>query len=177
MTVMQIRRAVMVIPPPLFYVAAFALGVLVERATSLTYLGYAKGGAIAQVLALAAGASLLVGVVLGPLNAVRFLIRRTTLNPNKQASAFLTRGMYRVSRNPMYLGLFLIYIGIAILSGHTWPLATVAIPFLVLDRIVVPFEERQMEERYGSAYREYCSRVRRWLTLLPAQRSPPRPRP
>jgi protein-S-isoprenylcysteine O-methyltransferase Ste14 len=175
MTVMQISRAVMVTPPPLFYIAAFALGVFVEPATSLTHLDYARGGARAQVLALAAGALLLVGLVLGPLNAIRFLIRRTTLNPNKQASAFLTRGMYRFSRNPMYLGLFLIYVGIAILSGHRWTLATMVIPFLILDRIVVPFEEGQMAERYGSAYWEYCSRVRRWLTLLPAQRSPPRP--
>jgi protein-S-isoprenylcysteine O-methyltransferase Ste14 len=153
---MQARGAVMMIPPPLFYVAAFALGLLVERwAPAPTRFVFAEGAVIARPLVIVAGTSILLGVVLGPLNAIRFLFRRTTLNPNKQAAVFLTRGMYRISRNPMYLGLFFIYVGIAVLNAKLWPLAT----------IVIPFEESQMADRYGSTYREYCSRVGRWLTL------------
>jgi protein-S-isoprenylcysteine O-methyltransferase Ste14 len=92
----------------------------------------------------------------------------------EQATVFLTRGSYGLSRNPMYLGLFLIHSGIAILKGTGWPFATIVIPFLLLDRIVVPFEERQMAERFGSPYRDYCRRVGRWLNFrAPAQRAGP----
>lgn len=153
----------MMIPPPAFYVAAFALGLVPERwAPSPAFLAV---GMLGYGLAIVASALLLLGAVLGPLNAVRFLVRKTTLNPNKQAAVFLTRGMYGFSRNPMYLGLFLIYVAIAILGGRLWPLATIVIPFLLLDGIVIPFEESQMADRYGSSYREYCSRVGRWMTL------------
>ena len=95
------------------------------------------------------------------------------LNPTKQASVFLTRGIYAVSRNPMYLGLFLIYCGIAILNAAVWPLIMIVIPFLVVDRIVIPFEERQMTERYGSSYLDYCAQVGRWFTLRPPKHTRP----
>jgi protein-S-isoprenylcysteine O-methyltransferase Ste14 len=165
----------MLIPPPLFYVAAFGLGLLIERwVPSPSHFLYAEGGVIAKLVTIAAAVTIAIGAVLGPFNAMRFLFRRTSLNPNKQATVFLTRGSYGLSRNPMYLGLFLIYSGIAILKGTGWPFATIVIPFLLLDRIVVPFEERQMAERFGSPYRDYCRRVGRWLTLrAPAQREGP----
>jgi protein-S-isoprenylcysteine O-methyltransferase Ste14 len=73
--------------------------------------------------------------------------------------------MYAISRNPMYVGLFLLYFAIAIFRHAAWPLFTVVIPFFLLDRIVIPFEERQMLERYGPSYEEYCARVGRWLRL------------
>jgi protein-S-isoprenylcysteine O-methyltransferase Ste14 len=84
---------------------------------------------------------------------------------------FLTRGIYAVSRNPMYLGLFLIYIAVALLNGAAWPLATIVIPFLVVDRIVIPFEEAQMERRFGASYRDYRARVGRWVTVPPLRRA------
>lgn len=158
------RKAVMLIPPPLVYVAAFAAGLLVQRVVPI-HVDLAEGGWIDRAMSVIAGATILFGLVLGPLNAIRFLVRRTTLNPNKQPSVFLTEGIYRVSRNPMYLGLFLIYVGVAILHRVAWPLVTTAVPFLLLDRIVIPFAESQMADRYGASYADYCSRVRRWLTV------------
>lgn len=148
------------IPPPLFYVAAFFLGLLIDRFVPASIdLGRSA------IPTIAAGALLVVGIVMGPLNAIRFLVRKTTLNPNKEATVFLTKGMYAFSRNPMYLGLFFMYVAIAIFNAKVWPLATMVIPFVLLDRIVIPFEERVMEERYGAEYRDYCSRVGRWITL------------
>ncbi len=158
------HKVVMKIPPPLYYVAAFALGLLVRRWMPI-HVKIAEAGGLDRALVIAAGITFFLGVVLGPLNAARFLVRRTTLNPNKQASVFLTKGMYSVSRNPMYLGLFLIYVGIAIINRAVWPLVTIVLPFLLLDRIVIPFEESQMAKEYGASYTEYCSRVGRWLTI------------
>ena len=171
---MRARQVLTTIPPPLIYIAAFALGLLIERwAPAPARLVFGEGREITPPLRIAAAVLIAVGVVLGPLNALRFLFRGTTLNPTKQASVFLTRGMYAVSRNPMYLGLFLIYCGVAILNLAVWPLVTIVIPFLVVDRVVIPFEERQMADRYGSSYRDYCAQVGRWLTLRPRKRTHP----
>jgi protein-S-isoprenylcysteine O-methyltransferase Ste14 len=164
--VTRAASAVVKVPPPLFFVAAFLLGLLVERwVPSPTRAVLVEGGAVAQIMTVAAGVCFIGGFVLGPLNSVRFLVRGTTLNPTKEPTVFLTRGMYGFSRNPMYVGLFLIYVAIAVLKGTLWPLVTAVIPFLLLDRIVIPFEESRMAERYGASYRDYCSRVSRWISL------------
>lgn len=169
MSRMQGRGVVMMIPPPVIYVAAFVLGLLIERwVPAPAHALFAEGAGIAQALTLAAVVSIALGVVLAPLNAIRFVLRGTTLNPNKPAKVFLTRGIYGVSRNPMYLGLFFIYGGVAILEHTVWPLVTLVIPVVLLDRIIVPFEERQMAERYGRSYEEYRSSVGRWLRLRPS---------
>jgi protein-S-isoprenylcysteine O-methyltransferase Ste14 len=154
------------------YVAAFVLGLLIDRwAPGPAQFVLGEGRASAPPLRIAAVVLITLGVVLGPLNALRFLLRRTTLNPNKRASVFLTQGIYAVSRNPMYLGLFLIYCGVAVLQRAVWPFVTIGIPFLVVDRVIIPFEERQMAERYGAAYRDYCAKVGRWITLRAPKRS------
>jgi protein-S-isoprenylcysteine O-methyltransferase Ste14 len=126
-----------------------------------------EGGDIAQIVTVAAGVCFIVGFVLGPLNSILFLVlvRGTTLNPTKEPTVFLTRGMYGFSRNPMYIGLFLIYVAIAILKRTLCPLVDAVIPLLLLDRIVIPFEEGRMAERYGASYQDYCSRVGRWISL------------
>ena len=120
---------------------------------------------------LAAGALLAVGAVLGPLNAIRFLFRGTTLKPTKPATVFLATGLYAISRNPMYLGLFLVYSGVALLNRVAWPFATILVPFLIMDRIVIPFEEDQMRQRFGASYEAYCTRVGRWIRGV-GRRSP-----
>jgi len=97
--VMRAASVVTKVPPPLFFVAAFFLGLLVERwAPSPTRALLVEGGAVARVVTVAASVSFVVGFVLGPLNSVRFLVRGTTLNPTKEPTVFLTRGMYGVGR-------------------------------------------------------------------------------
>jgi protein-S-isoprenylcysteine O-methyltransferase Ste14 len=154
---MRVRQVLTTIPP----------------APAPARLVFGERHGIAPPLRIVGAALIAVGVVLGPLNALRFLFRGTTLNATKQASVFLTRGMYAVSRNPMYLGLFLIYCGVAVLKLAVWPLVTIVIPFLVVDRVVIPFEERQMAGRYGASYRDYSAQVGRWLPPRPRKRTHP----
>jgi protein-S-isoprenylcysteine O-methyltransferase Ste14 len=92
-----------------------------------------------------------------------FLIARTAIYPASRARAFVHTGPYRFSRNPMYLGLFLIYVGVALVNSKLWPLATMILPFLLLQRVVIPLEEQQMTKRFGQAYLDYCARVPRWF--------------
>jgi protein-S-isoprenylcysteine O-methyltransferase Ste14 len=94
-----------------------------------------------------------------------FLRARTTINPMKpQATAHLvTGGVYRLTRNPMYLGLLLFLLAAVIYLWSPWavlgPLGFVA----YINRFQITPEERVMRERFGSAYTAWCARVRRWL--------------
>jgi len=76
----------------------------------------------------------------------------------------VTRGVYRVSRHPIYLSGFLLYVGIGIACA-SWVLLLCAVLWIVLWYIVVPSEERFVLEKYGNSYREYMNRTPRWLGL------------
>ncbi len=76
----------------------------------------------------------------------------------------VTKGLYRYSRNPMYLGMFLVFIGISIASA-SWVFLLISIAFITLINIEVVYEERFCLKKYGDAYREYMKRASRWLGL------------
>ena len=90
-------------------------------------------------------------------------MRRTTLNPFASPSVLVSRGLYRFSRNPMYLCLIIAYLGAALMIGSAWPLLTLLVPVAVLALTVIPFEEARMREIFGASYQDYYARVRRWL--------------
>ena len=76
----------------------------------------------------------------------------------------VTKGIYRISRNPMYLGIFLIFIGTGI-SCVSWIFLLLAVVFLVLSHISVVSEERFCLKQYGNAYREYMDRTPKWIGI------------
>jgi len=76
----------------------------------------------------------------------------------------VTRGVYRVSRHPIYLSGFLLYVGIGIACA-SWVLLLCAVLWIVLWYIVVPSEERFLLEKYGDTYREYMNRTPRWIGI------------
>lgn len=106
---------------------------------------------------------LLYGVWLNGRSANLFNRHATTIKPFQESNALVTDGPYRLSRNPMYLGMVIILVAIAVLLGTTTPWVVVAVFGVVITlRFIVP-EERALEEKFGDTYREYASRVRRWI--------------
>jgi protein-S-isoprenylcysteine O-methyltransferase Ste14 len=91
-----------------------------------------------------------------------FRRRNTTLNPVGEPSALAMDGLYRFSRNPMYLGMLLGLLGLALLLGNGWLLAGPVLFALITARQIAN-EETVLEQRFGAAYLEYKARVRRWL--------------
>jgi protein-S-isoprenylcysteine O-methyltransferase Ste14 len=92
-----------------------------------------------------------------------FAARGTTHNPFGAASALVTTGPFRFTRNPMYLGVTLILLGIGLLMG-TLPLLLVPVAFFLTMAIAfVPREERALEAAFGEEFRSWRARVRRWL--------------
>lgn len=106
-----------------------------------------------------------VGVLLDAIALLHFFRRRTTVNPLKPASAtaLVTGGIYRFSRNPMYLGLATLLLAWAFYLGNLAALAGVALFVLYMNRFQIAPEERALEARFGAEYIAYRTRVRRWL--------------
>ena len=94
---------------------------------------------------------------------VRFRRSGTTIDVRKPATALITEGPYRFSRNPIYVSLTLLYLGIGTLLNNAWILILVAPVFLVMNMWVVSREERHLEATFGEEFLRYKAAVRRWL--------------
>jgi protein-S-isoprenylcysteine O-methyltransferase Ste14 len=114
----------------------------------------------AAVIALFAG-----GLAIGVGAFLQFRRAGTTINPMTpdESSALVTDGLYRFSRNPIYVADVLVLLAIALLVANA--LAFLVLPLFVayVDRYQIRPEERALRERFGAQFDEYCRRVRRWL--------------
>lgn len=90
---------------------------------------------------------------------------RTTVSPLKpeRASSLVTTGLYRFTRNPMYLGMVVALCGVAVYFATPWALLGPAAFILYITRWQIVPEERALLALFGSDYTDYCARVRRWL--------------
>ncbi len=107
----------------------------------------------------------LTGIALGASGVMIFRRIRTTVHPGhpEKASSIVADGIYRVSRNPMYLGLLLLLAGWALLLGDFANIALLAFFVVYMNQFQIKPEEHALETKFGAAYVDYKSGVRRWL--------------
>lgn len=106
---------------------------------------------------------ILISIPIG-VSAVRALARaKTTFDTRKPTTAVVTDGAFRYSRNPMYLSMTLLYVGIAFLVNSPWILLLVLPLVVVIQWGVVEREERYLERKFGEEYLRYKANVRRWI--------------
>ena len=112
-----------------------------------------------------AAAVLLVGIGFSVGGVLAFRRARTTLNPTKpeQASSLVRSGVYRVTRNPMYVGLLCVLVAWAVFLSSAWALLGPLIFVLYIGRFQIAPEERALAKLFGSEFAEYQVKVRRWL--------------
>jgi len=146
------------IPPP-------AIGILVAVAMwGMSMLGpqlaFAPGPRYVAAAILAA-----VGVAFDLLGIFAFRSARTTVNPLKpeRASVLVTGSVYRVTRNPMYVGLGLLLLAWAVYLSALFPFAGPVVFVLYITRFQIQPEERVLKSMFGEAYATYSARARRWL--------------
>ena len=146
------------VPPPAVALVTAVLMWLVSRAAAALAFEFAAGNILAIGLAAA-------GIIIAVAGVVTFRRARTTLNPTKpeSSSSLVSWGIYRVTRNPMYLGLLLELTGWAIFLSN-W-LAFVFLPVFIvyINRFQIVPEERVLTSLFGREFVAYQSRVRRWI--------------
>lgn len=146
-------------PVPLLFLLVFALGVSLQYPLPMPQM---PAQAVEYIHDL--GSLLLIAGLLLFLPCTDLFIRaRTPLYPHGAASSLIVRGPYRLSRNPMYLSLLLTYVGSCAVFLQAGALILLPLPVILLNRVVIPFEEVRLAARFGEQYRLYCRRVRRWL--------------
>jgi len=143
-------------PPPLLYVSHFLLGMLLDRWIPLPALPRAPSRLLAAAL-------LLAGCGLTFWSLWLFWRARTSPLPMRPTTALVRSGPYRWTRNPMYLGMLLLYLGVALLFDVTWALVLAPALVVFVGRLVIAKEERYLEVSFGDEYRRYKARVRRWI--------------
>jgi protein-S-isoprenylcysteine O-methyltransferase Ste14 len=144
------------IPPPIIYAAAFLICLLLQTRLSLPFLPSLAATALG--IALVCGGGALVAA------SIPTMLRYGgTLNTNGASRRLVTTGVYRLSRNPMYLGLALLYSGLACLFGVAWALLLLPALLAYTQLLVIAREERFLDAAFGDEYRKYRLRVRRWL--------------
>lgn len=145
--------------PPLALAAAFAAAIaLASVHAPLAGLPFPGHRFAAAILAIAGLAIALAGVV-------QFRRARTTVNPAspERTSAIVTSGLYRWSRNPMYLGMTLILLGIAVWAATLVGYLLVAVFCAYLTRFQIVPEERALITSFGPEFERYMATVRRWI--------------
>ncbi|WP_433383181.1 methyltransferase family protein [Actinoplanes sp. CA-142083] len=147
---------VIFIPPPLYYVAGLAGGLAIDSAVALP-IGGRPAIAIAGVVLAA------LGLALTAAGVAAVIRHRTTIVPHHPVATLVTGGAYRLSRNPMYTGLAVAYLGLSLLFGSWWPLVLGPFVIVAVRQLVIRPEERYLTQRFGRAYTDYQSRVRRWI--------------
>lgn len=107
----------------------------------------------------------LVGLGISILGIISFRRANTTIAPGKsaEASALVTSGIYRFTRNPMYLGTFIVLIGWGVLLGNVAAIFGAFIYILYISRYQIQPEERRLQDKFGDEFIAYRAAVRRWL--------------
>lgn len=145
--------------PPRLFLAALLIGFALDR---LRRLPFPLPG-IELVHWIIGGPLILAGLALAAVGIRNFSRAGTPVRTITPTRALVTTGIHRWTRNPIYLGMFLVYAGIGVAAQSPWTLI-LTLPLAITIRYgVIAREEAYLKRRFGDAYRDYEARVRRWL--------------
>ena len=156
-TAMSRRRPFLHMPVPWVFAAAYLLGVGVQLLVPV----HVNSPAASLAIRIAGGVLFLAGAGLEAWGLLLFRKAATTTVPGEAAKELVTRGPYRLTRNPMYVGLALAYLGEAGLLVQAWPLLFLPLAVAYVNWFVIPVEEATLRRIDG--YARYCAAVRRWV--------------
>jgi len=146
-------------PPPILFVLTFGVAWFLDdqvRALPFPAISALATRVIGTVV-------MIVGFYVTISGIAAFRRVMTAIFPNQPANELVTDGPYRFTRNPMYAGFTLVYVGAAFIMNSMWPLALLPIVLGLLFLLVIRREEAYLADAFGEQYAIYRSRVRRWL--------------
>ena len=147
-------------PPPFLYVAGFLIGLAFERWVVRLQLPSPDARPLFVIVGWLAAA---LGLTFMGWGLLTFFLARTSIIPVRPASRLVVSGPYRFSRNPMYVGLAALHLGLALLLDAAWPILLLPLVLVSVYLLVIRREERYLASAFVDEYRTYCRRVRRWL--------------
>jgi protein-S-isoprenylcysteine O-methyltransferase Ste14 len=118
---------------------------------------------IPQPLNLLGLVPMLLGIGLAIVGNNKFTVVGTNINTFDEPDKLVTDGLFKYSRNPMYLGFALVLFGVWFLLGSLSPALIVTFAIVVTDQWYIAFEERMLARKFGLAYTRYKSQTRRWI--------------
>ncbi|SRR5579883_118093 len=142
--------------PPALYAGTLAIGLGISFVFPVSFLP--------RLVSLPIAALAIIGAGWLSTSAFRTMTRaQTAVDPSKPTTAIVSDGVFRFSRNPLYLSMTLLYIGISLLLNALWALLLL-LPLLVMVQIgVIQREEVYLERKFGDEYLRYKAQVRRWI--------------
>ena len=148
----------MFIPPPLIYVVVFLASLLIQNLLPLDRTFFYSP--IAANLGIV---FIICAIVFMITSLIQFIQSKNSIIPNRSANSLQTKGIFSISRNPMYLGLMLLYLGIAIVKGNWWTIILIPVLVFIIQDFIIKKEEAYLRRAFGQDYDEYKKRVRRWI--------------
>ena len=148
-------------PPPFLFVGGLVVAWLLDRYAIRSR--FVDGDASTAPIETAGAFLLALGILLMLWGMMTFLRARTAIVPINPASRLVETGPYRVSRNPMYTGMSLAYLGGMLILNLMWALVLFPIVIVLLYRFVIQKEENYLLSEFGDEYTSYTRRVRRWI--------------
>jgi protein-S-isoprenylcysteine O-methyltransferase Ste14 len=146
-------------PPPFLFVIGLLVGWAVNRYWRPLPLSGFAGSALKSF----GFAALALGALLMLWGVVTFRRAKTAIIPHHSASKLVTLGPYRFTRNPMYTGLTIAYLGGSALLDSAWPIIVLPVVLLILLKTVILREEMYLRDAFGAEYAQYAASVRRWI--------------
>lgn len=147
-----------IVPAPILVLGFLTAGFIANHFHPLPILAAAPALLVASGLVLVA-----IALGIGLAGVRQFHKHGTPTNPYAPATAIVASGIFRVTRNPMYLGLVLLAFGAAIGFNSWWLVAASVLLGLSIHWLVIKREERYLLSRFGAQYESYLTRTRRWL--------------
>jgi len=147
-----------VIPPPIIYIAIFVASLFIQKLFPLD-----RNFFYSEIAANLGIVLILSAVVFAAPAMIQFIRSKNPIVPVKSASSLQTNGIYSVTRNPMYMGLLLLYIGIGITKGNWWTIFMIPLVILIVQFYAIRREESYLERQFGEEYINYKKKVRRWI--------------
>ena len=143
-------------PPPLIYLSGFTVGIVLHLLKPLPFLP--------KNLVLPLGVVLIVISIMLVITAMReFIKAKTNIDVRKPTTSIVSTGPYQFTRNPIYLSMTLLVLGIAVWVNTLWILITLVLVLLVMQFGVIAREEAYLVKKFGGEYLQYKTKVRRWM--------------
>ncbi len=152
------NSAKVIFPPPLVFIGFLLIGTVIDWMAGLTGFGLPQSLRLLLAAAAAGPGIALIFVAVGGFHKAG-----TPPQPWREVTAFVSTGVYRFTRNPMYLGMAAIHLGLALAIDSVAALFLLPAAIIAIQTQVIAREEAYMTQTFGMPYSDYCKRVRRWL--------------